>query len=57
MEWSGVQAFEQMARTLSGELSPAPLSAGKQSQDKERIGWNDILSGVIGVYLKMDSML
>jgi Golgi phosphoprotein 3 len=29
----------------------------KTGQEKEKLGWDDVMTGVIGVYLKMDSVL
>ena len=60
VEWSGVQAFEQgMAQSPVGEMAVGAISpiVGKWQAEKQRLGWTDICAGVVGVYLKMDSML
>lgn len=59
VEWSGVNAFELM---LDGSVQPvgsgaAAVAANRWQGERERMGWTDVMAGVVGVYLKMDSML
>jgi Golgi phosphoprotein 3 len=54
VEWSG-----QQQQAFGDVVAPMPSSnvAIKSAAERERMGWTDIMAGVVGVYLKMDSML
>lgn len=57
VEWSGMQAFDAAAKNEAQPSSVVGPPSNGMNKEKERIGWTDVMSGVVGVYLKMDSML
>jgi hypothetical protein len=49
-EWSGNNILENEMAGKTGD-------AAKSMAARESIGWTDVMSGCVGVFLKMDSML